>query len=53
MGCITSTTMQVLWNGQPGRRFQPSRGMTIKGDPLLVENQRVESVQGRYKYGLY
>jgi len=33
MSCITACTMQVLWNSQPGYRFQPSRGIR-QGDSL-------------------
>ena len=33
MNCITTCTMQILWRGQPGPSFQPSRGLR-QGDPL-------------------
>lgn len=33
MHCITTPTMQLLWNGQPSPTFKPSRGVR-QGDPI-------------------
>lgn len=33
MKCITTPTMQVLWNGEASRTFFPTRGIR-QGDPL-------------------
>lgn len=33
MDCVTTSELQVLWNGEPSRSFKPSRGVR-QGDPL-------------------
>jgi len=33
MSCVTSCTLNILWNGKPSETFQPSRGVR-QGDPL-------------------
>ncbi|XP_074298106.1 uncharacterized protein LOC141628922 [Silene latifolia] len=33
MECVTTTRMQILWNGEPTEQFTPSRGVR-QGDPL-------------------
>ena len=33
MSCVTTATMQILWNGKPTEEFKPSRGIR-QGDPL-------------------
>ncbi|XP_074267339.1 uncharacterized protein LOC141590668 [Silene latifolia] len=33
MECVTSATMQILWNGEPSEKFKPTRGVR-QGDPL-------------------
>lgn len=33
MECVSTTTLRVLWNGEPSESFTPSRGIR-QGDPL-------------------
>lgn len=33
MCCVSSSSMQILWNGSPSKPFKPSRGVR-QGDPL-------------------
>ncbi|XP_021846248.2 uncharacterized protein [Spinacia oleracea] len=35
MECVTSTSLKVLWNGEPSQNFTPSRGIQ-QGDPLSL-----------------
>ena len=33
MNCVTSSSLSILWNGEPMERFKPTRGVR-QGDPL-------------------
>jgi len=33
MNCVSSSTLNILWNGEPSEKFRPSRGVR-QGDPL-------------------
>ena len=33
MNCVSSCTLNILWNGEPSEKFRPSRGLR-QGDPL-------------------